>query len=277
MKKGILFALLALCLPLCGCTALLERSYSRVEPYADRYWDPAAEDTLRAENYQDLVNSLLMLVEQRAEEGAIRCYEEAHSYQMAQMACQEVRQETTLGAYLLEELTFAYENSAGYCTLSCYLTYRQDAEDPASIMTLSDSQSLVDLLRLAIREELPKLTAQFVYDTPREEITAVVERFWRELCQESKPPEDIAEDGADDADSAEDGADGEGGEAGDEDREDKVSEEPEKLLGEAGGALPVSAPCPRTVRFYPDQTAAGIVEILLNQPPSGEAPSPSVE
>ena len=77
---------LALCLAmtaglLCGCARLLERSYGITEPYADRYWDSSAEDTLRAETYQDLVNSLLLLVEQKAEEGVIRCYGEAEEYE----------------------------------------------------------------------------------------------------------------------------------------------------------------------------------------------------
>ena len=55
--KNYLPVLLLTCLLLTGCGALLERSYSVVEPYADRYWDSAAEDTLRAENHQDVVNS----------------------------------------------------------------------------------------------------------------------------------------------------------------------------------------------------------------------------
>ena len=56
MKQRLFPPLLAACLLLSGCTSLLERSYSVVEPYADRYWDSAAEDTLRAENHQDLVD-----------------------------------------------------------------------------------------------------------------------------------------------------------------------------------------------------------------------------
>ena len=86
--------LLAVCL-LGGCAALLERSYSAAEPYVDRYWDSGAEDTLRVENYQDLVNSLLMLVEQRAEEAVIRCYfgEDVNVYTTARNACGEVRRE----------------------------------------------------------------------------------------------------------------------------------------------------------------------------------------
>ena len=67
-----LLAVLSACLLLGGCVSLLERSYSVVEPYADRYWDSAAEDTLKAENYQDLVNSLLMQVEQRMSSKASR-------------------------------------------------------------------------------------------------------------------------------------------------------------------------------------------------------------
>ena len=72
MKKRMAVSFLAVCLLLSGCASLLERSYSVVEPYADRYWDASAEDTLRVENYQDLVNSLLMLIEERAEDGVIR-------------------------------------------------------------------------------------------------------------------------------------------------------------------------------------------------------------
>ena len=74
MDKRILPILMALCLLCTGCASLLERSYSSVEPYTDRFWDSTAEDTLKAESYQDLVNSLLMLIEQRSEEGIIRYY-----------------------------------------------------------------------------------------------------------------------------------------------------------------------------------------------------------
>jgi len=206
-----------------------------VEPYADRYWDSAAEDTLRAENHQDLVNSLLMLVEERAEEGTIRCYGAANSYLQAQSACREVSEETALGSYLLSSLTFDYANSAGYSALTCRMSYREDAEDPASLMTLSDSQSLVDLLRLAVREELEKQTARFPYNTPREEVTGAVERLWRELQEDAAPP------------AAEPGPEGEAA----------VPEAAEPVMA------PEIPPCPWEIRFYPDAEATEIVEVLL--------------
>ena len=235
MKQRLFPPLLAACLLLSGCTSLLERSYSVVEPYADRYWDSAAEDTLRAENHQDLVNSLLMLVEERAEEGTIRCYGAANSYLQAQSACREVSEETALGSYLLSSLTFDYANSAGYSALTCRMSYREDAEDPASLMTLSDSQSLVDLLRLAVREELEKQTARFPYNTPREEVTGAVERLWRELQEDAAPP------------AAEPGPEGEAA----------VPEAAEPVMA------PEIPPCPWEIRFYPDAEATEIVEVLL--------------
>ena len=170
MKNLILLAALSACLLLGGCVSLLERSYSVVEPYADRYWDSAAEDTLKAENYQDLVNSLLMQVEQRAEECVIRGYGEAAGYGQARSASWEVRRETIPGSYLLENMTFDYEPSDGYSTFTFRMSYREDAEDIEAMMSLSDSQSLVDLLRLSVREERDKLTARFSYDTPREDV-----------------------------------------------------------------------------------------------------------
>ena len=54
---------LALCL-LTGCASLLERSYTTVEPHSSKFWESEAADTLRAENYQDIVNDLLLLIGQ---------------------------------------------------------------------------------------------------------------------------------------------------------------------------------------------------------------------
>ena len=288
MKQRLFPPLLAACL-------LLERSYSVVEPYTDRYWDSSTKDTLRAESYQDLVNSLLLLIEERAEEGIIRCYGDVGEYREAMAAREEVRTETTLGAYLLRDLRISHESGSNYSTVTCYLTYREDAEDIDAIMKLSDSQSLVDLLRLTVREEREKLTAQFVYDTPREAVIAAVESLWQELCAGEAEAETPVEGAGEPALSAgggeETAADGPGTESP---AEEDVSpaEEAEPPAGETEPAsqppvlpeeAPVSAgvlepidpapeelvsypPCPWTIRFYPDKEMAAIVEILLTAP-----------
>ncbi|MDE6881295.1 MAG: hypothetical protein K2P20_08040 [Oscillospiraceae bacterium] len=247
-----LAGLLLLCL--CGCASLLERSYSVVEPYAVRYWDSG--DTLRADTYQDLVTSLLLLVEQRAEEGTVRCGGDAGSYQQASAACREVRTETVLGSYLLEDLTFTREASGGWTTLTLRAEYREDAGDPASIMALSDSQSLVDLLRINVREEHGLVTARFVYNTSRQEVYDAMQSLWQELCQGG-----LDQKAAEEPPAPED--------AGGENEEEPPSMEeepplPEDFQEEPPEEEPAYPPCPWTARFYPDQETAGIVEILMD-------------
>ena len=290
-KIRLLTALLLGAALLSGCSMLLERSSSVVEPYTDRYWESNAEDTLRAENHQDLVNTLLLLVEEGAQEGAIRCYTEQNAYFLGYTASQEVKRETVEGAYLLEDLDFTYELGDGYCTLFYQMTYREDAESLDGLMRLSDCQSLVDLLRVALREGHPKLTARFVYKTPREEILAAVEGLWQELYRESLPPpaepvdaplEDLApeEDAAPDlegqetadtpadpaeepqppADAADSGDSGQTGE--DHGQTEEIPDPP----AEPEIQYP---PCPWTINLYPNRGTAGIVEILLNNGEEG--------
>ena len=252
MKKGIWAAALALCLALTGCAALLDRSYSVVEPYRNRYWDASGEDTLRAENYQDLVNSLLMLVQQGAEEGVIRYYAAQRSYAEAFEAGQEVRRETTLGAYLLESVTVSYESQEDSATITDRLVYREDVEDVAGLMALSDSQSLVDLLRLALREDHARLTAKFVYETElQSEVRSAVEGLWREICLEELAAQTAPSDG-----ETEETPPAAGEEPAPETQPGGETEPP----AEASVEIP---PCPWQIRFYPDTEYAGIVEVLL--------------
>jgi len=295
VKKILLCLSLASCLLLGGCSSLLERSYSVVEPYADRYWDSAAEDTLKAENYQDLVNSLLMQVEQRAESCVIRGYGDAASYSQARTASREVRMETIAGSYLLERMTLDSENGESYCTFSFQMSYREDTEDIDSLISLSDCQSLVDLLRLSVREEHDKLTAYFVQDMRREEVRAAVESLWQELCQGEEdedpavpPPQEDPEGGEASADGEPTG-DGEAPESAGSSENEAPAEEPEAppsegeepeapegpaplSEGEPGGEpaeamAPVEyPPCPWIIHFYPNMDGAGIVEILLADP-----------
>lgn len=277
MNKRILALCLALCLALTGCASLLERSYSVVEPYADRFWESGVEDTLKVENYQDLVNSLLMQVEQRAQECVIRFYQEpsAEAYQQILDANREVREESVLGSYLLWSMSFSNEKAEGYYTLNYHMIYREDAEDPDSLMTLSDSQSLVDLLRMAVREGHGKLTARFVHDTPREEVSAAVESLWRELCLDEQEEESAGEPETppgQEENGVEAGApsdpEGEQAPEGEAPAEEQAGAPEDAEAGQPGEELPEEEPvqyppCPWEIRFYPDLEAAGIVEILL--------------
>lgn len=293
MKRIIAVLLLPVCLMLCGCASLLERSYSSIEPYTDRYWDSGAEDTLKAESYQDLVNSLLLLIEQRSEEVVIRYYaaEGTDTYTQAVNAKHEVQNETLLGSYLLDSLTLSYTSNSGYCTLTYSMSYRSDVQDISTLMALSDSQSLVDLLRVALREGHESVTAQFISKMSREEVMLAVTALWQELYLDEleeigffdPPPVDNDTTSETDSDTPDDPNNPDTTDIPDGETEDDPVEPPSGHEdgettpegppddGESSGVTPdtpdepviIFPPCPWEIIFYPSTNTAEIVTIIL--------------
>ena len=112
--RPMVWMLVSLCL-LTGCASLLERTYSKVEPHSSRFWESEAADTLRAENYQDIVNDLLILIGQHTESASLRLYnfeDDLAAAAAMEQAAAETQQETPLGAYAVEYMTSA-DNALG--------------------------------------------------------------------------------------------------------------------------------------------------------------------
>ena len=119
--------LLALCL-LTGCSALLERTYSTAEPHSSKFWESEAAGTLRAENHQDVVNDLLLLVGQHRETATLRLYDFESDLAVAdtlERAAAEVQQETPMGAYAVEYITTSSHAQRGYYEVAVRVGYRR--------------------------------------------------------------------------------------------------------------------------------------------------------
>ena len=187
MRKKFIPLTLALCLTLSGCgNVVLERSYSVSAPHSAVYWENENADTLRADSYQDLVNALLLLLGEHSEEGTVRIYgndEEAAS--MAEQACREVQEDTALGAYLLEYISYTDAREHGYYEMRVRLGYRRTAEEQAAIITATSTEALPDLLRLTAEEGTVKRVAvRFGYfTTDRDGLREMV----REVQSEVEP------------------------------------------------------------------------------------------
>ena len=163
MKKRILLLCAALCLLLSGCGGgLLEREWSSVTPHSAGYWENGDKDTLRADSYQDAVNAILMLVANHAERGVVRCYfgSDAEYAELAAEACNEVQQETDLGAYLLDYITYAGTDERGFYELSLSFGYRRTAEEQESIINATSTEAIPDLLRAAAAEGADRLVVR---------------------------------------------------------------------------------------------------------------------
>lgn len=168
MKSGLKALSLALCacLLLTGCSALLEREYSTVEPHSSKFWESEFADTLRAENYQDIVNDLLILIGQHTESATLRLYNYEDDLTVAEtleQATSEVQQETPLGAYAVEYITSSSQAQRSYYEISIQIGYRRTEEQVQSVVNATSTAALYNLLAAAITAEKPELAVRISY------------------------------------------------------------------------------------------------------------------
>lgn len=174
----MIFLFLAACLLLTGC-ALLDRSYSVVEPHSRKYWESEAETTLRAENYQDMVNDLLILVGQHTENAVIRLYDYSDDMTVAETldaAASEVQQETPLGSYAVEYITSSSQALRGYYEISVSIRYRRSAEQVQAVVNATSIEALPELLTAALEAEKTDLAVRIGYfqEEQRTQVDAIV-------------------------------------------------------------------------------------------------------
>lgn len=156
-----------------GC-AMLERSYTNVQPHRASYYESEDQSVLRAETYQDLVNDLLLLIGERAETGTIWFYAEdtqGDIQQAVETACQEVQNQTPLGAYAVEYMTYMLEETtATHTDVKLTISYRRSAEQMAQVVNITGVTALRDLLRAAAENGADSMAVQLgiFYSEPME-------------------------------------------------------------------------------------------------------------
>lgn len=166
LKKMFMPALvLALCL-LTGCSALLERTYSTAEPHSSKFWESEAAGTLRAENHQDVVNDLLLLVGQHRETATLRLYDFKSDLAVAdtlEEAAAEVQQETPMGAYAVEFITTSSHAQRGYYEVAVRIGYRRTLEQLQAVVNATSPEALYSLLAAALDEGKTELAVRMGY------------------------------------------------------------------------------------------------------------------
>ena len=178
MKRAIcLLSVLAAVLLLSGCASFLHREYSVVEPHSSDYYE--SEDVLRAENYQEVVNDLLILVGEQKKAGIIWLYRDDSTIdvaQLAEQACREVQSETPLGAYAVEYLTYTIDNTPrNYAAISLTIGYRRTAAQMDAIVHATSISALPNLLQAAAEKGVAELTVRVSYfDHQEQEVLAMV-------------------------------------------------------------------------------------------------------
>lgn len=168
MKQRMLMCMMCVmcvCL-LTGCASLLEREYHTVEPHSSKFWESEAAGTLRAENYQDVVNDLLLLIGEHRETATLRLYDysgELKAKEDLDRAAMEVQQETPLGAYAVQYFTIYVEEQKGYYEAEIQIGYRRTLEQIQSVVSATTPEALYSLLEATITQGRAELAVQIGY------------------------------------------------------------------------------------------------------------------
>ena len=165
MRPRLLILLLAASLTLSGCS-LLNRQYSVVEEHTSKYWDSDSGDTLRAENYQDIVNDLLLLVGQHKQKATVMFYNNNISPIVADLmeqAATEVQTQTPLGAYAVSYITSEITEQHSYDEIVVHISYRRSEEQLQAIVNATTTAALSDLLDKAVIAGRSDLTVRIGY------------------------------------------------------------------------------------------------------------------
>lgn len=154
MRKLIYIALAALLLWSTGCSSMLNRDYSSVTVHSATPTAEGDSNTMRVQNYQELVNALIYLVNQGEESGSIRyAGEEADFKKLMDEACLEVKQEDPLGNYAVDYIKYSVISIVGSYEADVQITYRRTREQVASIVDATGAA--------AIRSELSRALSAF--------------------------------------------------------------------------------------------------------------------
>lgn len=183
---------LAMCL-LTGCASLLERSYTTVEPHSSKFWESEAANTLRAENYQDIVNDLLLLIGQHTESAALRLYNFTDDLMVAEtleQATTEIKQETPMGAYAVEYITSTSQSQRGYYEVVLQISYRRTAEQIQNVVNATSPEALYSLLEAALDAEKTELAVRVGYwgQDGQDKVEAAVAQLREERELTETPP-----------------------------------------------------------------------------------------
>ena len=191
MKLRVLALVLAACL-LTGCHSLLERSYSTSEPHSSKFWESEAAGTLRAENYQEVVNDLLLLIGERRENATLRLYDfsgDMSVRDLLERATVEVQKETYMGAYAVSYITVYHEQQKGYYEAQIQIGYRRTLDQIQSIINATSPEALYSLLAATLDAERNELAVRIGYwsEDGREEVREIVQQLRVDRGLEESP------------------------------------------------------------------------------------------
>ena len=192
MRRGAALLMGCICL-LTGCSALLDREYHSSQPHTSKFWESEQTGILRAENYQDIVNDLLLLIERHTEQATLRLYQYEGEIPVADLmaqAAKEVQEETPMGAYAVEYIASSSQRKNDFYEIALQISYQRTADQLNALVTATSAEALSSLLDAALEEGREELAVQITSWTEESEgqIRTAVEQVRQARGLEETPP-----------------------------------------------------------------------------------------
>lgn len=180
MKRRLAALALCLLLPLSGCAAMLERSYTSVQPYTQSVTGQHSGSALEAQTYQQLVSAVLYLVTQHSSEGIIRLYNYADDVENdLTRACLEVVQKDPLGAFAVDYIKHDVKRVVSFYEAQVSIAYLRSAEEMDQITAVTGSSAIKGELRETLsRFETKQLLQVSYYDDQNDHLLTLLRQAY---------------------------------------------------------------------------------------------------
>lgn len=161
MKKKIiaLFAAAALAASLSGCASVFDKEYIAITDYVDASTPPQQEGTVQVENYLELKLAINKLITAHEESGSLdfSSYKGENISDDLAAACNEVRSETALAAYVVDYISYDLDRLVSYYEAEVYVYYLHTQEEVEAIVSVGTVSGLYDAVSAALEQMSPGL------------------------------------------------------------------------------------------------------------------------
>lgn len=161
MKKKIiaLFAAAALAASLSGCASIFDKEYIAITDYVDASTPPQQEWTVQVENYLELKLAINKLITAHEESGSLdfSSYKGENISDDLAAACNEVRSETALAAYVVDYISYDLDRHVSYYEAEVYVYYLHTQEEVEAIVSVGTVSGLYDAVSAALEQMSPGL------------------------------------------------------------------------------------------------------------------------
>lgn len=161
MKKKIiaLFAAAALAASLSGCASIFDKEYIAITDYVDASTPPQQEGTVQVENYLELKLAINKLITAHEESGSLdfSSYKGENISDDLAAACNEVRSETALAAYVVDYISYDLDRHVSYYEAEVYVYYLHTQEEVEAIVSVGTVSGLYDAVSATLEQMSPGL------------------------------------------------------------------------------------------------------------------------